>query len=60
MGLELTTWINDADLGQSSLRSDILIETWRVFREQGIDVPYPRHNVHLIEASVNAPHASPE
>ena len=58
--LELTTWINDADQGQSSLRSDILIETWRVFREQGIDVPYPRHNVHLIEASVNAPHASPE
>ncbi len=46
--LELTTWINDADQGQSSLRSEILLETWRTFREHGLCVPYPQRDVRLI------------
>lgn len=46
--LELTTWIRDADQGQSSLRSGILLETWRVFKERGIEVPYPRHDIHIL------------
>ena len=47
--LELTTWIRDADQGQSSLRSGILLETWRVFREHGIDVPYPKRDLRIIQ-----------
>ena len=43
--MELTTWIRDADQGQSSLRSGILLETWREFREHGIDLPFPRRDV---------------
>lgn len=53
--LELTTWIRDADQGQSSLRSGILLETWRLFREQGIDVPYPQRNVRIVPASIGSP-----
>ena len=53
--LELTTWIRDADQGQSSLRSGILLETWRVFKERGIEVPYPRHDIHILAADAAHP-----
>ncbi len=49
--LELTTWIRDADKGQSSLRSGILLEAWRVFREQGIAIPYPQREVRVVQTS---------
>ena len=51
--LELTTWIRDADQGQSSLRSGILLETWRVFREHGIDVPYPKRDLRIIQTGAS-------
>jgi small-conductance mechanosensitive channel len=50
--LELTTWIRDADQGQASLRSGILFEAWRMFREHGIAVPYPQREVRIIQAGV--------
>ena len=53
--LELTTWIRDADQGQSSLRSGILLETWRVFKERGIEVPYPRHDIRIVPAAAVSP-----
>ena len=53
--LELTTWIRDADQGQSSLRSGILLETWRVFKERGIEVPYLRHDIHILAADAAHP-----
>ena len=53
--LELTTWIRDADQGQSSLRSGILLETWRVFKKRGIEVPYPRHDIHILAADAAHP-----
>ncbi|MEP7154921.1 MAG: mechanosensitive ion channel domain-containing protein [Betaproteobacteria bacterium] len=46
--LELITWIKDPELGQALLRSDILLETWRSFRENGIGVPYPQREVRVI------------
>ncbi len=51
--LELTVWINDADQGQSSLRSDILLETWRQFRKQGVSVPYPQRDVRIVSSSAS-------
>ena len=37
--LELNAWIQDADQGQASLRSDLLISIWQAFREAGISIP---------------------
>lgn len=53
--LELTTWIRDADQGQSSLRSAILLETWRVFNARGIEVPYPRHDIRIVPTGAALP-----
>ena len=53
--LELTTWIRDADQGQSSLRSGILVDTWRAFREQGIEVPYPQRELRFAKLATSAP-----
>lgn len=46
--LELTTWIRDAEQGQSSLRSDIFIAVLRAFREAGIDIPYPQREIRIL------------
>lgn len=47
--LDLTVWISDADLGHGTLRSDILIETWRAFRQHGIGIPFPQREVRLLQ-----------
>lgn len=46
--LELTTWIRDAEQGQSSLRSDIFLAVLRAFREAGIDIAYPQREIRVI------------
>jgi len=46
--LELTVWIGDPAVGEAELRSDLLKEVLRTFREHGIDIPYPRRDVRLI------------
>ncbi len=48
--LELTTWIRDADQGQASLRAAILRDALRLFREHEIAIPFPRRDVHVINA----------
>jgi small-conductance mechanosensitive channel len=50
--LEMTTWIADAEQGQSSLRSDILAEVLRVFRHEGIEIPYPQREVRVVASSL--------
>ena len=58
--LDLTTWIRDADLGQSSLRSGILLETWRLFQEHGIDNPVARRDIRIVDAPGGIPAPKPE
>jgi small-conductance mechanosensitive channel len=52
--LELTTWIRDAEQGQASLRSAILLDTWRTFRAHKIDIPYPQRDVRLVSPATAA------
>ena len=54
LNLEIVTWIEDADQGQAPLRSAILLEAWRLFREQGIEVPFPRRDVRIVAGDVAA------
>ena len=48
--LELTTWIRDAEEGQASLRSAILLNVLCAFRKEGIDIPYPQREIRLSAA----------
>jgi small-conductance mechanosensitive channel len=46
--LELTVWIKDPAVGEAELRSELLKEVLRSFREHAIEIPYPRRDVRLI------------
>ena len=47
--LELHFWINDPEEGQIGLRSDINMEIWREFQNNGIEIPFPQQEVRLID-----------
>lgn len=49
--LELTVWIHDAELGQTNLRSDVLMNAWRAFRDAKISIPYPQREVRFSNGS---------
>ena len=46
--LELTVWIADPSVGEGVLRSDLLKSVVRLFREHGVEIPYPRRDVRLL------------
>ena len=48
VGLSLTVWIKDPQLGEADLKSELLRTILRRFREEGIEIPYPRRDVRLI------------
>jgi small-conductance mechanosensitive channel len=47
VNLELRAWLGDLAEGESALRSALYREILRTFRAEGIDIPYPRSEVHL-------------
>ncbi len=51
--LELGCWIEDADLGQGQLRSEILMKIWADFQTAGIQVPFPQREVRVISNPEN-------
>ncbi|PHV09718.1 mechanosensitive ion channel family protein [Chitinimonas sp. BJB300] len=46
--LELAFWIVDPGLGTAALRSQLNIKIWKSFAQHGIEIPYPRRDLHLI------------
>lgn len=48
INLELTCWIEDAALGTSLVRSTVNQAIWRLFRENGIEIPANQHQVRLV------------
>ena len=45
--LEVRFWIQDADSGVSNIKSAVMLELWRQFREHGIQIPYPQRDLHI-------------
>lgn len=46
--LELAFWIADPEEGQLALKSDINWAVWQAFQREGIEIPYPRRVVEVI------------
>ncbi len=46
--LELTVWIEDPAVGEGDLRSDLLLDILKVYKDRGIAMPYPRRDLHVI------------
>lgn len=47
--LELRMWISDPQNGVSNVASDVLLEIWDRFHEEGIEIPFPQRVVHFAE-----------
>ena len=45
--LELRFWISDPANGTANVRSDVMLNLWDLFREHGIELPYPQRDVTL-------------
>jgi len=51
INLELVVWINDPEEGQLNLRSALNLEIWKRFQAEGIEIPYPRRDVRILNQS---------
>ena len=44
---ELRFWISDPEEGMSNIRSDVLKRVWHIFKENGIEIPFPQRDLNL-------------
>jgi small-conductance mechanosensitive channel len=58
--LELRFWIADARNGVRNVKSAILLETWKLFREHGIRIPYARREVFVHQCLAEVGSDDPE
>jgi small-conductance mechanosensitive channel len=45
--LEVRFWIADAQHGVHNVKSEVLYEVWRLFRQEGIQIPYPKRDLYV-------------
>lgn len=45
--LELRVWISDPENGIGNVRTDINLAIWKLFKAEGISIPFPQRDVHL-------------
>lgn len=44
---DILVWIDDPEAGVGNVRSDILNRLWVLFREHGIELPFPQRDLHI-------------
>jgi small-conductance mechanosensitive channel len=45
--MAVSCWINEPENGISGIRSAVLKNVWHLFRERGVEIPFPQQDVHL-------------
>ena len=48
--LELRFWMDDPEEGIVNVRSEVLLEVWERFHENGIEIPFPQRDIHIVSA----------
>ena len=51
VNLELGFWIEDPEAGSQNVRSDLSVAVLERFSAAGIEIPYPRHDIRLLQGS---------
>ena len=46
---EILVWISDPEDGVGNVRSDVLNRLWVSFKDAGIEIPFPRRDVRIVE-----------
>jgi small-conductance mechanosensitive channel len=54
MDLLINFWILDPENGQGNVRSDVNLALLAVFHAQGVKIPYPQREVHVLSSPGNA------
>jgi len=44
---EIRFWILDPEEGMSNIRSDVYKRVWKLFKENGIEIPFPQRDLNL-------------
>lgn len=47
VNLELRIWISDPPNGRANVCSEVLLEVWDKFHENGIEIPFPQRDLHV-------------
>ncbi len=50
--LEIRIWIKDPQNGRGNVMSGVLLNVWKKFRENGIEIPFPQRDIHLRSSDV--------
>ena len=45
--MELRIWVKDPENGVSNVSSAVRVAIWDSFKEHGIEIPFPQHDVHI-------------
>jgi small-conductance mechanosensitive channel len=45
--MELRIWVNDPENGVSNVSSAVRVAIWDVFKEHGVEIPYPQRDIHI-------------
>ena len=45
--LELRFWIDDPENGVANVASEVMLKILEKFRQSGIEIPYPQHDLHM-------------
>ncbi|WP_374144547.1 hypothetical protein [Sphingomonas sp.] len=44
---DILVWIEDPEMGLGNVQSAILNQLWGLFRENGIELPFPQRDIHI-------------
>ncbi|MGQ0588729.1 MAG: mechanosensitive ion channel family protein [Sphingosinicella sp.] len=44
---EILVWIRDPEAGVGNVQSEILTRLWHLFKENGIEIPFPQRDIHV-------------
>ncbi len=47
---EIRIWITDPEAGIANVRSEVLKRLWKLFKENGIEIPFPQRDLNLRES----------